>query len=44
MTTIIIILTVFGAIIGIIVSIKTIIDTRNKYYQDYIKRKQNEKT
>lgn len=43
-TEIIIVLTLFGVVIGLIVSIKTILETRKKYYNEYIKRKRNEKT
>jgi hypothetical protein len=31
-------ITVFLAILGIVVSIWSIMDTRNKYYQDYLNR------
>lgn len=44
MNTIIIIITSLVVIVGIYLSINTIIDTRKKYYNDYIKRKRNEKT
>lgn len=43
MNALIIILTVIVSILGIIISIHTIIDTRRKYYNDYKKRKRNEK-
>ncbi|WBX78368.1 hypothetical protein PG911_08920 [Tenacibaculum ovolyticum] len=43
MNTLIIVLTAFVSVIGIVISIKTIIETRKKYYKDYLKRKRNEK-
>ncbi|MEA5471972.1 hypothetical protein [Spirulina sp. 06S082] len=39
MNAIIIILTLLLAVAGCSVSIWSIIDTRNKYYQDYLNRK-----
>lgn len=41
MNNLIIILTVIGAVIGLFISFQTIINTRKKYYNDYIKRKRN---
>lgn len=43
MNTIIIILTSTVSIIGIVISLKTIIDTRKKYFKDYVQRKREEK-
>jgi hypothetical protein len=44
MNTFIIIATTIVGIIGLYLSINTIIETRNKYYKDYLNRKRNEKT
>lgn len=44
MNTIIIIVTSLVVVVGIYLSINTIVETRKKYYKDYIKRKRNEKT
>jgi uncharacterized membrane protein YqgA involved in biofilm formation len=43
MNNLIIIITVIGVVIGLFLSIQTLINTRKKYYQDYLKRKRNEK-
>jgi len=43
MNTLIIALTTLVSIIGIIISLKTIIDTRKKYYQNYVQRKKDKK-
>jgi hypothetical protein len=43
MNTILIIVTSIVSILGLTLSIKTIIDTRKKYYQEYLERKKNEK-
>jgi len=43
MNTIILSLTILVSIAGLYVSINTIIETRKKYYNDYLKRKKNEK-
>ncbi len=43
MNNLIIIITIFGVVIGLFLSIQTLINTRKKYYQDYLKRKRNEK-
>ena len=42
MNNLIIILTVISSLIGLFISIQTIINTRNKYYKDYVKRKREE--
>jgi uncharacterized membrane protein len=42
MNTIILILTILATIIGLYISIKTFIETRKKYYNDFLKRKRNE--
>lgn len=39
MTILIIIITVIVAILGLLLSINTLIETRKKYYNDYIQRK-----
>ncbi len=39
MNTLIIILTSIVSITGIVIAINTIIDTRKKYFQDYVTRK-----
>jgi len=44
MNIIIIIATIVVGFIGLYLSINTIIETRNKYYKDYLNRKRNEKT
>lgn len=43
MNTIILILTILVSLIGLFISIQTISETRKKYYNDYLKRKRNEK-
>ena len=43
MNALILSLTILVSIIGLYVSINTIIETRKKYYNDYLKRKRNEK-
>jgi nitrogen fixation-related uncharacterized protein len=42
MTTIIISVTVILACVGIAVSIWSLINTRNKYFDEYMKRKRND--
>lgn len=42
MNSIIIILTAIGVVLGLFLSIHTIINTRKQYYNEYIKRKRNE--
>ena len=44
MNTIIIILTVVVSLIGLVLSIQTLIDTRNKNYHEFVVRKDNRKT
>jgi hypothetical protein len=41
MNLIIIILTLIGVILGIYLSIHNLIETRKKYYTEYLKRKKN---
>ncbi|WP_454047425.1 DUF6414 family protein [Chryseobacterium sp. Marseille-Q8038] len=43
MNTILIIVTSIVSILGLTLSIKTIIDTRKKYYQEYLERKKMKK-
>lgn len=42
MNTLILILTILISFVGVFVSLQTIIETRNKYYKDYLNRKRNE--
>lgn len=42
MTTIIIVATIILALIGIFIAVWSIITTRKKYYDEYIKRKRND--
>lgn len=42
MNTIILSITLIVALGGLFVAIQTIIETRKKYYNDYLKRKRNE--
>lgn len=42
MNTAITIISVLVSLVGLIVSLQTIIETRKKYYNDYLKRKRNE--
>jgi hypothetical protein len=42
MTTIILLLSALASILGVIVSVWSLIITRKKYYQEYIQRKRNE--
>lgn len=44
MTNLILIISILLGIVAFVVSIQTISETRNKYYNDYIKRKNNEKS
>jgi archaellum component FlaF (FlaF/FlaG flagellin family) len=44
MNIIIILITVLVSFGGLYISINTIIETRKKYYTDYLKRKKNEET
>jgi len=43
MNTLIIIITAIVSILGSALAINTIINTRKKYYKDYLNRKKNEK-
>ena len=43
MNNLIIILTIIGTVIGLFISIQTLINTRKKNYKDYIKRKRHGK-
>jgi hypothetical protein len=43
MNTIILSLTIIVSLAGLYVSLNTIIETKIKYYNDYLKRKRNEK-
>jgi len=42
MTTIIIVATIILALIGILIAVWSIVDTRRKHYDDYIKRKRSD--
>ncbi len=42
MTTIIVIASILLALLGIVLAIWSIIDTRKKHYNDYIRRKRND--
>lgn len=42
MTNLIIVASIILALLGIITVIWSIIDTRKKYYNDYVKRKRND--
>lgn len=44
MNLLILSITIIVSIVGLFISIQTIIETRKKYYKDYLKRKRNEKT
>lgn len=41
MNSLIVIITIISAVVGLFLSIQTLINTRKKYYNDYIKRKRN---
>ena len=43
MNSLIIIITIISAVIGLFLSIQTLVNTRRKYYNDYLKRKRNGK-
>lgn len=43
MNTVIIIISIVASVIGLVVSIRTMFETRRKYYNEYLKRKRNEK-
>lgn len=43
MNNLIIILTSISSFLGLFITIQTLIDTRKKYYQDYIKKKRHGK-
>jgi len=43
MNNLIITLTILSSLIGLFISVQTLITTRKKYYKDYLKRKRNGK-
>lgn len=43
MNTAISIISIIASLAGLFVAVQTIIETRKKYYNDYLKRKRNEK-
>ena len=42
MTTAIVVLSIILSLLGVLLAIWSIMDTRRKYYDDYIKRKRND--
>ena len=42
MTTVIVVLSIILSLLGVLLAIWSIMDTRRKYYDDYIKRKRND--